>query len=269
MAEIELRTTAAFVRSPPPGAPTAVTATAGEQSATVSWKAAADTGIQEFEVTAMPGGRTVTAEAGQTSVLVPDLRDRQRYTFTVTAISLTGRAVSIPSSPVWPGDDAPWYLLPLQLLYMLILVAAAFAYAMTGSTIAAHTPQLAELVQIRRVLPQGFAGVPLGIAWFGALGAVMISFGGLFDHNHRDWKRSYLAWHITRPLLGAVMAMVGFLLLSGALRAAGVSFDYSTAGGGRLVLYAVAFVIGFRESIFRKLVKQLADVLISPGLDGI
>jgi hypothetical protein len=217
----------------------------------------------------MPGGRTVSAEAGQSSVLVGDLKDRHRYTFTVTAISPSGRAVSNPSAPIWPGDDAPGYLLPLQLLYLVVLVAAAFAYALAGSTVASHTPQLAELVRIRNVLPQGFAGVPLSIAWFGALGAVMISFGGLFDHGHRDWQRSYTAWHITRPLLGAIMAMIGFLLLSGTLRAAGAPLNFATAGTGRLILYAVAFVIGFRESVFRTLVKQLADVLISPGLGGV
>ena len=269
IAEIELRTTSAFVRRPTPSAPTTVTATVGEQSATVSWKSAAATSVHEFEVTAMPGGTTVSAEAGQTSVLVGGLKDRRRYTFTVTAISASGRAVSNPSAPVWPGDDAPGYLLPLQLLYILVLVAGAFGYALAGSTVAAHTSQLAELVRIRNLLPQGFAGVPLSIAWFGALGAVMISFGGLFDHGHRDWQRSYVAWHITRPLLGAVMAMIGFLLLSGILRAAGAPLNFSTAGTGRLILYAIAFVIGFRESVFRSLVKQLADVLISPGLGGV
>jgi hypothetical protein len=267
--EIGLRTAPTLFRRPPPSAPTAVAATPGEQSATVTWKEVTDLSITSFQVTAMPGGQMVTVGPGQTSALVGGLDDHKRYTFTVTAISAAGKAVSSPSAPVWPGDDVPGYLFPLQLLYVLVLVAAAFAYALSGSSVAHHTPQLAELARIRDVLPQGFAGVPLSIAWFGALGAVMVSFGAIFDHGHRDWRRGYDAWHISRPLLGAIMAMIGYLLLSGTLKAVGVSLDFTTAGTGRLIIFAIAFVIGFRESVFRKLVKQLADVLISPGLGGV
>ena len=56
------------------------------------------------------------------------------------------------------------------------------------------------------------AGVlPLGVPWFGALGAVTLSLYGVFDHNdHWDPKWNY--WHIARPLVGIVLAIVAYFI---------------------------------------------------------
>ena len=56
------------------------------------------------------------------------------------------------------------------------------------------------------------AGVlPLGVPWFGALGAVTLSLYGVFDHNdHWDYKWNY--WHIARPLVGIVLAIVAYFI---------------------------------------------------------
>jgi hypothetical protein len=56
------------------------------------------------------------------------------------------------------------------------------------------------------------AGVlPLGVPWFGALGAVTLSFYGVFDHNdHWDYKWNY--WYVARPLVGIVLAIIAYFI---------------------------------------------------------
>jgi fibronectin type 3 domain-containing protein len=82
-----------------PGAPTAVTATPGDASATVSWTAPVSDGgspITGYTVTSSPGGSTCTSTT-TTSCTVDDLTNGTSYTFTVTATNAIG--TSPPSSP--------------------------------------------------------------------------------------------------------------------------------------------------------------------------
>ena len=89
-----------------PGAPTAVTAVAGNGAATVSWAAPASTGgspITSYTVTASPGGATSTI-SGSTSAVVSGLTNGTAYTFVVTAANTVGTgAPSAPSAPVTPS----------------------------------------------------------------------------------------------------------------------------------------------------------------------
>lgn len=57
-----------------------------------------------------------------------------------------------------------------------------------------------------------FGPVPVGVPWFGALGAVLISLTGVFEHEH-DWDMSYWPWHVARPLVGATVSVVSVLIL--------------------------------------------------------
>ncbi len=81
-----------------PGAPTAVTATPGDASATVSWTAPDDGGspITGYTVTSSPGAFTCTSTT-TTSCTVDGLTNGTSYTFTVTATNAIG--TSLPSSP--------------------------------------------------------------------------------------------------------------------------------------------------------------------------
>jgi len=84
----------------PPGAPTAVTAVASTNSATVSWVAPSSTTvITSYTVTSNPGAFTCTTAT--LSCSVSGLLSNQDYTFTVTATSALGTgAASLPSPRV-------------------------------------------------------------------------------------------------------------------------------------------------------------------------
>jgi alpha-tubulin suppressor-like RCC1 family protein len=89
-----------------PGAPTGVTATAADGSATVSWTAPADDGgaaITSYTVTADPGGASATVPAGSGPATVSGLVNGTSYTFTVRATNARGdSAESSPSAAVTP-----------------------------------------------------------------------------------------------------------------------------------------------------------------------
>ena len=81
-------TSAAITPAGKPDAPTGVTATVGNGSATVSFVAPASTGgpaISSYTVTASPNGATCTVNAPATSCVVPGLSNGTAYTFAVVA----------------------------------------------------------------------------------------------------------------------------------------------------------------------------------------
>lgn len=91
----------------PPDAPTNVSATAGDHTATISWIAPASTGsspLVAYSVVASPGGNSVTVDGSTTSVDVVGLTNGVSYTFTVVAINASASsAPSTPSNAVVPG----------------------------------------------------------------------------------------------------------------------------------------------------------------------
>ncbi len=99
-----------------PGAPTDVTATAGDGVATVSWTAPADDGgspVTEYRINVQPGTTTVKVTpttAGSpppTTATFTPLTNGQPVTFTVKAVNRVGQsAASAPSNSVTPGTAA-------------------------------------------------------------------------------------------------------------------------------------------------------------------
>lgn len=61
-------------------------------------------------------------------------------------------------------------------------------------------------------VPYAFGPIAVGVPWFGALGAVLISLTGVFEHEH-DWDVSYWPWHLARPLIGIALGIVSVLIL--------------------------------------------------------
>ena len=148
-------------------------------------------------------------------------------------------------------------------------------------------------------LPNSFGPVPVGVPWFGALGAVLISLTGVFEHEH-DWDVSYWPWHVARPLVGVALGVVSVLILQAGVLSVGftptqpgptptptpvstpsptptpqptstqpVSTPQTppTLSSKNLLYYLVAFLVGYREETFRELIKRLVDIILAPG-DG-
>ena len=99
-----------------PGAPTGVTASAGNGSATVNWTAPASNGgstITSYTVTPYIGSTaqtpvTVTGNPPATSTTVTGLTNGTTYTFTVSATNAIGTGpASSPSNTVTPGAVGP------------------------------------------------------------------------------------------------------------------------------------------------------------------
>jgi len=97
--------TAALPTGSAPTAPTGVTATRGDGSASVSWNASTDYGnaVTQYVATASPGGATCSTN-GALNCTVTGLTNGTSYTFTVTATNSIGTsAASTASSAVVPA----------------------------------------------------------------------------------------------------------------------------------------------------------------------
>lgn len=258
-----------FEPNPAPAAPSSVTASAGEQSATVTWAHSVGGGpVEEYRVKASPPhveARTVPYT--QSSALVDGLRNRSRYTFTVAAANAAGEGVSAPSNSIWPGDDVPRFLFALQLFALLLLGLLAFLYALHHQPLTVAIWPFGQLTipPLRDALPPAVAGVPISIPWFGALGAVLTGLYGIFDHAHRDWERRFNAWYLARPFTGAVLGSIAYIVFVAIIRATGL-LPATQDPVGKLIYFAVAFIVGFREETFRQLMARVGDVIVGPGL---
>jgi hypothetical protein len=147
-----------------------------------------------------------------------------------------------------------WFIASVEVLYLLILFWIALSYIIQKNSPFSVLSPLGSVI-------------PLGVPWFGALGAVVISLSGTFDHR-TDWDSSWALWHVTRPLIGIVMAIVSWLILQAGILSVGQASGNGTAAANPtrdLLFYLIAFVVGYREEIFRQLIKRVADVILTPA----
>ena len=174
--------------------------------------------------------------------------------------SNTDPAMSAPAAPAAPALAAasgsvtahqhhrrvPKSIVAAAYVYLVLLVALFVTYVTSK--------------QFRADLPSTLGPLPVGVVWFGAVGAVVSSFRGIFAYN-RSWDRSYDIWHYSRPLLGAVSGSIGALMYLVLLK-----LGSTTAVTVRpTTFYVAAFVLGFADKAFGNLLDSVTSLLISPG----
>jgi IPT/TIG domain len=114
-------------------------------------------------------------------------------------------------------------------------------------------------------IPDALGPIPVGVPWFGALGAVLISLTGVFEHEH-DWDDGYWPWHIARPLIGIALGVVSVIILqAGVLAVGSTPQPQGSAIPRNLLYYLITFLVGYREETFRELIKRLVDVVLTPA----
>jgi len=123
---------------------------------------------------------------------------------------------------------------------------------------------LAELYFVQGRLHIQLGSLPVGVVWFGALGAVLISLTGIVEHAGTDWDSRFDLWHLSRPLVGGALAVVAVLILQAGVLASGTPPSSTVPGAPKnLLYYLVAFLVGYREETFRDLIKRLVDLIFS------
>jgi hypothetical protein len=150
----------------------------------------------------------------------------------------------------------PSFFFWLEIFYLTLLVAIAVAYNRND-------------FGLKNAFEGGLIGgiLPLGVPWFGAVGAVVISLQGVFDHS-TNWDRRYNHWHLARPLFGTVLGTVAFFIFVLLLKSTGSELEFLTpeaAPDDFIVYYVVAFLVGYREETFRELVRRAVDLVFKPG----
>jgi hypothetical protein len=145
------------------------------------------------------------------------------------------------------------FFFALSVAYLVILVVLAWMY-------------IANYYGIKTAVAWLIGGIlPIGVPWFGALGATLISLQGVFDHN-THWDPSYGHWHIARPLVGAVVGTVAYFVYLLLIKVTGEDAPTSTEPVIDLIpFYVVAFLVGYREETFRNLIKAVTDLLLKPA----
>lgn len=167
----------------------------------------------------------------------------------------------LQSGTATAGITVPMEIYALEVVYLIVLLATALLFNDPGG---AH-----DLWKLVHLLPDPVGPIPLAIPWYGALGAVTIGLFGLFQHAN-SWDEGYRNWHIARPLTGATLGLLAYLIFLVVIDATGT--EAKKAGHPEFVYYLIAFIIafivGFREETFTTLIKRAADLFIGPGDGG-
>jgi hypothetical protein len=131
-----------------------------------------------------------------------------------------------------------------------------------------------EPVEIVRMI----GSVPTPVLWFGALGGVLISLAAVGERSSNgSWDDRWALWRLLRPLVGVAVGVIAVLIVQGGILAIGSDPTPGKSGlwGPNFVTYyLVAFLVAYRESTFRELIKRLADTVLStstgrPAIDTV
>ncbi len=161
----------------------------------------------------------------------------------------------------WVSSRRPGFILSFLTLEFLALVFAVIAYYLNWWDL--HR------------FPAVLGGVlPLLVPWGGALGGICNAMIGVsrhwidFDPDRRSYQaRRWNAWYLVQLPIGAAFGTVATLIVVLFLGSIGTTAtgDIDITPRGVAVLFVIAFVIGYRQDVFRRLVERVVDVVLVPG----
>ena len=169
------------------------------------------------------------------------------FSIVVTGPPPASPAGGSPSS----GQSIPWFVPPVILVWLALLVASVPVY---------H-----DVHALQNNIPLQAGPVPLGVIWWGALGGVTVSLVGIAWH-WTTWDPTYTWWHILRPLVGAIVGSVSYLIFITVIRSTGTT-PSGTGVDSKVVFFLVAFITGYQEQTFRDLITRATQVLLGPGAE--
>jgi len=101
--------------------------------------------------------------------------------------------------------------------------------------------------------------------WFGLLGGTTIFLWGIVKHSSEmNFDGSFLIWYLLKPLLGAIMGSVVVLFTLGGF----LALKGDAAAAGRTPLLILAFIGGFSERFFLRLVDLVVSSIVEGGESG-
>ena len=100
-----------------------------------------------------------------------------------------------------------------------------------------------------------FVEIALRAMWFGALGGIVISLKGVYDHccDNGSWDRCFELWHVGRPVSGALTGLITLVLLLS---------TNPTNTPSEPVVYAIAFIFGTQERRFFNFLYEVAALVV-------
>jgi hypothetical protein len=140
------------------------------------------------------------------------------------------------------------FLYDLVVIALLIVICALyFKFSIAGRLDAIIQDKLALTVES---------------AWFGALGGVIISLKGIYEHSTGadGWDGSYNLWHLGRPVSGAIAGLMTVVLLM-VINSGGVNLSTP-------VVFATAFIFGTQERRFFNLLYEVARLVVQVPEDA-
>ena len=105
----------------------------------------------------------------------------------------------------------------------------------------------------------GFGSTYWRYLLMGALGGLTIAIWGMIEHSASlDFDRAYAVWYWLKPIIGAVMGLVAVLTVMAGLFAVQGKQEIQS----EKALYIVAFLAGFSERFFVRIIDKLMTTLL-------
>jgi hypothetical protein len=150
----------------------------------------------------------------------------------------------------------------LAVVVGLLIVGVLYVRNMPGYWLAAPKgPDSASVISS--------AELSLRAMWFGALGGIVISLKGVYDHccARGEWDQCFDFWHFGRPFSGALTGLITLVLLL-AVNPNNIPSEPA--------VYAIAFIFGTQERRFFNFLSEVAGLVVrvpnedqQAGLKGI